>query len=103
MGHTYQLLFSCIGSKVTVGKKVNAFTANKNVKCKTCSGVDCINIDDWHRLKQNLGAAFYQFTSPSVQTCPFEEKTMYVDTLRRGVMDIFLGKSGHQALESTTK
>ena len=64
----------------------------------TWCATDSINIDHWHLLIQNFTPCLNEFSSFSIECCPFQKEPMDIDTLRRWIMNVIFGKSGDQIL-----
>ena len=58
-------------------------------------GVDGVHVDHRHLLEQDLGLALDQLARLAVEAGALEEEAVDVDTLGRGVMDVFPGEPGH--------
>ena len=65
----------------------------------TCSCVDGVYVDDRHLLVQNFRPRLDQLPRLSVEAGALQEEPVDVDALGGRVVDVFLGKAGHEVLK----
>ena len=60
--------------------------------------VDGVHVDHRHLLEQDLSLALHQLPRLPVEAGALQEQSVYVDSLRRGVMDVLPGESCDEVL-----